>query len=189
MKPCGAFDSSRIELAPPRLFASFLDCEQNAIVRVALPLFAMLCVGCGPQESQLHQNPIVYYYLTSTPPCAGTVSHLAYSAERVGAVLGLPAPSSIPYHFRPTGDLPCLAEASGCYMNDGKIFLVFQIQEGFFAPGNPDRRPDDSRLRENRIPDGALEQLQDRLLGFLVARGFFSEDDSASANSEVGCRF
>jgi hypothetical protein len=74
-------------------------------------------------------------------------------------------------------------------LNDGKVHLLFQIQEGFFAPGSPDRRPDDSRLQENRIPDGPLEQLQERLGGFLVARGFFSEDDSASANADVGCRF
>ena len=72
---------------------------------------------------------------------------------------------------------------------DGKVYLLFQIQEGFFAPGSPDRRPDDSRLQENRIPDGPLQQLQERLGGFLVARGFFSEDDSASANPDVGCKF
>jgi len=72
---------------------------------------------------------------------------------------------------------------------NGNIFLVFQIQEGFFAPGSLDRRPDDSRLRENRISDGELEQLQDRLLGFLVARGFFAEDGNTSANADVGCRF
>jgi hypothetical protein len=67
--------------------------------------------------------------------------------------------------------------------------LLFQIQEGFFAPGSADRRPDDARMNENRIPDGRLQQLQDLLGGFLVGSGFFGDDHIVRASTQdVRCK-
>jgi hypothetical protein len=70
----------------------------------------------------------------------------------------------------------------------GEVDLIFQFQDGFFAPGSLDQRPDDSRIQENRIPDGSLEKLQDLLGGFLVARGFKPSDDSTPTGSDVACK-
>ena len=64
------------------------------------------------------------------------------------------------------------------------LILLFQIQEGFFAPSSADRRPDDARISENRIPDGRLQQLQDLLGGFLIGNGFFGDEQVVRASTE-----
>ena len=70
----------------------------------------------------------------------------------------------------------------------GDVELIFQFQDGFFAPGSLDQRPDDSRIQENRIPDGSLERLQELLGGFLVARGFKPSDDGTPTSFDVACK-
>jgi hypothetical protein len=72
--------------------------------------------------------------------------------------------------------------------NTDTVNLLLQFQEGFFAPGSPDRRPDDARLEENRISDGPLEQLQERLGGFLLTRGFSHIEDYGVVSSDVVCK-
>jgi hypothetical protein len=74
---------------------------------------------------------------------------------------------------------------------DGSISFVFQFQEGFFAPGAPDRRPDDARFRENRLDDGALTELQGIMGRYLQQHGFVSDEgpaDDASGTTQVACR-
>lgn len=73
-------------------------------------------------------------------------------------------------------------------INRGDVDLLFQFQDGFFAPGSLDQRPDDARIQENRIPDGSLAKLQELLGGFLVARGFKPSDDSTPSGSDVACK-
>ena len=74
---------------------------------------------------------------------------------------------------------------------DGAISFVFQFQEGFYAPGAPDRRPDDARFRENRLDDGALSELQGIMGRYLQQHGFVSEGgsgDDESGTTQVACR-
>jgi hypothetical protein len=73
-------------------------------------------------------------------------------------------------------------------MMRGEVDLLFQFQDGFFAPGSLDQRPDDARIQENHIPDGSLERLQELLGGFLVARGFKQSDDGTPTSSDVACK-
>jgi hypothetical protein len=82
--------------------------------------------------------------------------------------------------------IPATTATDPSHVRD-ELPLLFQFQEGFFAPGSLDRRPDDARINENRIPDGRLEGLQERLYGFLVTRGF-SKDQSTAINSDVACK-
>jgi hypothetical protein len=70
----------------------------------------------------------------------------------------------------------------------GEVDLLFQFQDGFFAPGSLDQRPDDARIQENHIPDGSLERLQELLGGFLVARGFKQSDDGTPTGSDIACK-
>jgi hypothetical protein len=73
---------------------------------------------------------------------------------------------------------------------DGELGFVFQFEEGFFAPGALDRRPDDARFRENRIEDGALTELQGIMGRYLQQHGFVSDEGAADepAATEVACR-
>jgi hypothetical protein len=70
----------------------------------------------------------------------------------------------------------------------GEVDLLFQFQDGFFAPGSLDQRPDDARIQENHIPDGRLERLQELLGGFLIAQGFKPSDDGTPSSSDVACK-
>jgi hypothetical protein len=66
---------------------------------------------------------------------------------------------------------------------------MYQFQEGFFAPGNLDFEPDDTRFQENRIPDGSLQKLQEVFGGFFADRGLSAGNSQDEAkNSDIDCR-
>ncbi|MGO3929583.1 hypothetical protein [Rhodopseudomonas pseudopalustris] len=72
--------------------------------------------------------------------------------------------------------------------SDDAVGIVLQIQEGFFAMSPPSQPPADTRYLENRIPDGDLENLQQRMAGYLIDRGFSDESPGVASQGNPACK-